>query len=224
MYTALHRMSASPRQQRTDSSVVYENPHGLQGVRSITWYLLQPNILFPSPKYSQLHNHAHTPRASRRTSLTRHQLYLKTMSLHARQPTLLRMVMDPATSPPTTPPKPRPADAAPSSPYTTELEPTPLLLALDMAAERKRLRRTDSVVMSASVESEYVEVDKAEIEGLGEESKECEAGERGDGKEVVVVVKEDLSQLVLLGRSVSNAVWNGVEGVRRGVWGVVGWA
>lgn len=92
-----------------------------------------------------------------------------------------------------------------------------------MAAERKRLRRTDSVVTGASVESEYVAVDKAEIEGLGEESKECEA-EVGDGKEVVVVVKEDLSQLVLLGRSVSNAVWNGVEGVRRGVWGVVGWA
>lgn len=145
------------------------------------------------------------------------------MSLHARQPTLLRMVMDPSTSPPTTPPKTRATDAAPSSPNTTELEPTPLLLALDMAAERKRLRRTDSVVTGASVESEYVQVDKAEIEGLGEESKECEA-EVGDGKEVVVVVKEDLSQLVLLGRSVSNAVWNGVEGVRRGVWGVVGWA
>ncbi len=71
---------------------------------------------------------------------------------------------------------------------------------------------------------DYVAVEEREE---GEESEEKEEQrdslEEGDGKQVIIPVKEDLSQLALLGRSVSNGFWNGVEGVRKGVWGVVGW-
>ena len=148
------------------------------------------------------------------------------MSLHTRQPTLLRMVMDPSSaSQPTTPTKPTTTlSTQDTSPNRTELEPTPLLLALDMAAERKRLRsRKDSVLTGANAEDEYVQV--GEEEGVAEvvEEKKKER-EEGDGKEVIIPVKEDLSQLALLGQTVSNGFWNGVQGVRKGVWGLAGWA
>jgi hypothetical protein len=74
------------------------------------------------------------------------------------------MVMDPsADSAPSTPTRsPSTPSSVESSPNRTELEPTPLLLALDMAAERKRLRsRKDSILTGA--EEDYVEVDKAEV-------------------------------------------------------------
>ena len=108
------------------------------------------------------------------------------------------------------------------SPNRTELEPTPLLLALDMAAERKRLRsRKDSVLTGAEAESVVVEEDVVpEIE----DKQQPKAIEEGDGKEVIIVVKEDLSQLALLGQIVSSSFWNGVEGARKGVWGLAGWA
>ena len=141
------------------------------------------------------------------------------MSQYARQPTLLRMVMDPSA--PTTPPKSSSTTSTPqdTDANRTELEPTPLLLALDMQAERKRLRsRKDSVFTGAVEGSE--EAEKKEEE-QGTEEMEMEMG---DGKEVIIPVKEDLSYLVLVGRGVGNAVWSGVEGVRRSVWGVVGWA
>ena len=110
------------------------------------------------------------------------------------------------------------------SPNRTELEPTPLLLALDMAAERKKLRsRKDSVLTGAVAEDEYVAVEKAEVES-SEEAREVDQREEGDGKEVIIPVKEDLSQLALLGQTVSNGFWNGVEGVRKGVWGLAGWS
>ncbi|KAJ8118094.1 hypothetical protein OPT61_g855 [Boeremia exigua] len=146
------------------------------------------------------------------------------MSLSNRQPTLLSMLTNPTPSEPRTPTK---STTTPdhSSPNRTELEPTPLLLALDMQAERKRLRRrTDSVVTGAE---DYIDVEKEEEEESGEgEGKKMELleVEEGDGKQVIIPVKEDLSQLALLGRSVSSGFWNGVEGVRRGVWGVVGWS
>ncbi len=91
-----------------------------------------------------------------------------------------------------------------------------------MAAERKRLRsRKDSVLTGANggVEDEFVKVEKEEMRLEEGKSEDAE-----DGKEVIIVVKEDLSQLALLGQTVSNALWSGVEGVRKGVWGVVGWA
>lgn len=127
--------------------------------------------------------------------------------------------MDPSAS--TTPPKsssttPNPQD---TDANRTELEPTPLLLALDMQAERKRLRsRKDSVFTGAVEGSEEAE---KEEEKQGTEKVEMEMG---DGKEVIIPVKEDLSYLALVGRGVGNAVWSGVEGLRRSVWGVVGWA
>ncbi|KAJ4342708.1 hypothetical protein N0V87_000917 [Didymella glomerata] len=144
------------------------------------------------------------------------------MSLHARQPTLLRMVMDPsADSAPSTPTRsPSTPSSVESSPNRTELEPTPLLLALDMAAERKRLRsRKDSILTGA--EEDYVEVDKAEV--VQEKKIEMMEEDLADGKEVIIPVKEDLSQLALLGQTINSGFWNGVEGVRKGVWGLAGW-
>lgn len=127
--------------------------------------------------------------------------------------------MDPSAPPtPTktssTTPIPQDTDA-----NRTELEPTPLLLALDMQAERKRLRSRKDSVFTGGVEGSE-EAEKEEEE-QGIEKVEMEMG---DGKEVIIPVKEDLSYLVLVGRGVGNAVWSGVEGVRRSVWGVVGWA
>ncbi|KAG9203868.1 hypothetical protein G6514_002029 [Epicoccum nigrum] len=145
------------------------------------------------------------------------------MSQHARQPTLLRMVMDPSA--PTTPTKTSSSTPIPqgTDANRTELEPTPLLLALDMQAERKRLRsRKDSVFTGAVEGSERVE--KVEGESAEEQEYEKVEMEMGDGKEVIIPVKEDLSYLALVGRGVGNAVWSGVEGVRKSVWGVVGWA
>jgi hypothetical protein len=133
------------------------------------------------------------------------------------------MVMDPSSSSqPTTPTKPTTTPATQdTSPNRTELEPTPLLLALDMAAERKRLRsRKDSVLTGMNAEDEYVQVEEEEVAEVVEEKEERE---EGDGKEVIIPVKEDLSQLALLGQTVSNGFWNGVEGVRKGVWGLAGW-
>lgn len=134
------------------------------------------------------------------------------------------MVMDPSV--PTTPTKPASAPVSQdASPSRTELEPTPLLLALDMEAERKRLRsRKDSVLTGAAKGSEedYVKVDKTEAESVEEKSTEVVDG--GDGKEVIIPVKEDLSQLALLGQSVSDGFWNGVEGVKKSVWGLAGWS
>ena len=86
------------------------------------------------------------------------------MSQHARQPTLLRMVMDPST--PTTPPKFSSTTSTPqdTDANRTELEPTPLLLALDMQAERKRLRsRKDSVFTGVVEGSEDAEKDEATV-------------------------------------------------------------
>lgn len=92
-----------------------------------------------------------------------------------------------------------------------------------MEAERKRLRkRVDSVVTGAE---EYGGVEKADVEDQNEkEIKKVEEMEEGDGKEVIIPVKEDLSQLALLGQTINNGFWNGVEGVRRGVWGIAGWS
>ena len=88
-----------------------------------------------------------------------------------------------------------------------------------MQAERKRLRsRKDSVFTGAVEGSEEAEKEEEE---QGNEKVEMEMG---DGKEVIIPVKEDLSQLALLGQNVSGAFWGGVGGVRRSVWGVVGWA
>lgn len=152
------------------------------------------------------------------------------MSHSTRQPTLLSMLTQPSSpsnSNPATPVKPTTPAAQDSSPNRTELEPTPLLLALDMQAERKRLRRrVDSVVTGAE---EVVAVEGAEDEEAKEaievERKEGQGEkEEGDGKEVIIPVKEDLSQLALLGRSVNAGFWSGVEGVRRSVWGIAGWS
>lgn len=88
-----------------------------------------------------------------------------------------------------------------------------------MQAERKRLRsRKDSVFTGALEGSEEAEKEEEE---QGAEKVEMEVG---DGKEVIIPVKEDLSYLALVGRGVGNAVWSGVEGARRSVWGLVGWA
>lgn len=76
--------------------------------------------------------------------------------------------------------------------------------------------------MVTGAEEEYVEVEKEVVETVQEGA--VETSEAGDGKEVIIPVKEDLSQLAMLGRAVSGGFWNGVEGVRKGVWGVVGWA
>lgn len=145
------------------------------------------------------------------------------MSLHARQPTLLRMVMDPsADSTPSTPIKSSstPSSAEPS-PNRTELEPTPLLLALDMATERKRLRsRKDSVFTGA--EEDCVEVEKEEA--VKERKIEMMEEDRGDGKKVIIPVKDDLSQLAFLGQTINSGFWNGIEGVRKGVWVLTGWS
>lgn len=93
-----------------------------------------------------------------------------------------------------------------------------MLLVLDMAAERKRLRsRKDSVVTGADTEDEFVEVGREDVQGQG-----ANGVESGEGKEGVR--KEDLSELALLSRTVSSAWWSGVEGVRKGVWGLAGWA
>ncbi|KAF1923892.1 uncharacterized protein M421DRAFT_303967 [Didymella exigua CBS 183.55] len=144
------------------------------------------------------------------------------MSLHARQPTLLRMVMNPSCdSAPSTPTK---ASTTPTSldtsPNRTELEPTPLLLALDMVAERKRLRsRKDSILTGA--EETHVEDQKEEVDQ--ERKIEMMEEDLGDGKEVIIPVKEDLNQLAILGQIINSGFWNGVEGVRKGVWGLVGW-
>ncbi|KAJ4379554.1 hypothetical protein N0V86_004735 [Didymella sp. IMI 355093] len=147
------------------------------------------------------------------------------MSLHARQPTLLRMVMDPCTdSAPSTPTKASPTPSSTeSSPNRTELEPTPLLLALDMAAERKRLRRRKDSVLTGA-EEDYIKVGKAEAELIEEKKIETMDKDLGDGKEVIIPVKEDLSQLALLGQTINNGFWNGVDGVRKGVWGLAGWS
>ncbi|KAF3039585.1 hypothetical protein E8E12_009031 [Didymella heteroderae] len=145
------------------------------------------------------------------------------MSLHARQPTLLRMVMNPSAdaAPSTSTDVSSTPSSVESSPNRTELEPTPLLLALDMAAERKRLRsRKDSILTGA--EGGYVEVEKAEASQ--ERKIEMMEEDLGDGKEVIIPVKEDLSQLALLGQTINNGFWNGVEGVRKGVWGLAGWS
>lgn len=94
-----------------------------------------------------------------------------------------------------------------------------------MEAERKRLRsRKDSVLTGAvaGAEEGYVEVDKTDVETV--EEKPIEMVDNGDGKEVIIPVKEDLSQLALLGQSVSSGFWNGVEGVRKSVWGLAGWS
>jgi hypothetical protein len=89
-----------------------------------------------------------------------------------------------------------------------------------MAAERKKLRRRkDSVMTGAEEGSDKLEVGE-EVEQVETETEEKE---EGDGKEVVIVVKEDLSQLAVLGRSVGEVFWSGVEGARRGVWGLAGW-
>ncbi|KAF9694347.1 hypothetical protein EKO04_007677 [Ascochyta lentis] len=148
------------------------------------------------------------------------------MSLSTRHPTLLRMVLNSDEStpqPPTTPSTPATPHDHAASPNTTELEPTPLLLALDMAAERKRLRRrTDSVVTGADA-GEVEEGEGGDGEGGEEEGKEGEGEGSEDGKMVIVPVKEDLSQLALLGQSVGSVLWNGVEAARRGVWGLAGW-
>jgi len=91
-----------------------------------------------------------------------------------------------------------------------------------MAAERKKLRRRkDSVMTGAEEGGEKLEVGE-EVEQVETET-ETEEKEEGDGKEVVIVVKEDLSQLAVLGRSVGEVFWSGVEGARRGVWGLAGW-
>ena len=130
--------------------------------------------------------------------------------------------MNPAAdSPPSTPTSNLSTQsAAESSPDRTELEPTPLLLALDMAAERKRLRsRKDSVLTGAE---DYVEVENV---GVAERRKiEMMEEDLGDGKEVIILVKEDLSQLALLGQTINSGFWNGIEGVRKGVWGLAGWS
>ena len=77
--------------------------------------------------------------------------------------------------------------------------------------------------MLTGAEDEYVQVEK-EVDVV-EEVKEGDSGEGAEnGKQVIVPVKEDLSQLALLGQTVSNRVWNGVESVRRGIWGLAGWA
>ncbi|KAF3003743.1 hypothetical protein E8E13_009540 [Curvularia kusanoi] len=149
------------------------------------------------------------------------------MSLHTRQPTLLRMVMDPSsTSVPTTPMQTSETSISEgTSPNRTELEPTPLLLALDMQAERNRLRsRKDSVVTGAGtgVEKANDEAETTKVECI--EGKDMEGREEGDGKEVIIPVKDDLSQLALLGQAVGNGFWNGIEGVRKSVWGLAGWA
>jgi hypothetical protein len=133
------------------------------------------------------------------------------------------MVMDPSAPP--TPTKssttltPQNTDA-----NRTELEPTPLLLALDMQAERKRLRSRKDSVFTGAEEPQSADEEKEEGESAEEQGTEKVELEIGDGKEVIIPVKEDLSYLVLVGRGVGNAVWSGVEGVRRSVWGVVGWA
>ncbi|KAJ4990501.1 hypothetical protein SVAN01_03948 [Stagonosporopsis vannaccii] len=146
------------------------------------------------------------------------------MSHSTRQPTLLSMLTQPST-PPATPVKATTPAAQDTSPNRTELEPTPLLLALDMQAERKRLRRrVDSVVTGAGDYDAAEEVEgsaKVEVKEDGEEERQRE---EADGKEVIIPVKEDLSQLALLGRSVSEGFWNGIEGVRKSVWGIAGWS
>jgi len=91
-----------------------------------------------------------------------------------------------------------------------------------MQAERKRLRRrVDSVVTGAE---EYSPTEEVEANGKAEESKTEGQEVKGDGKEVIIPIREDLSQLALLGRSVSTGFWNGVEGVRKSVWGIAGWS
>ena len=73
-------------------------------------------------------------------------------------------------------------------------------------------------------EAEKEEVEKGEGESAVGQGTEKVEMEMSDGKEVIIPVKDDLSQLALLGQSVSGAFWGGVEGVKRSVWGVVGWA
>lgn len=91
-----------------------------------------------------------------------------------------------------------------------------------MAAERKRLRsRKDSILTGA--EEDYVEVEKEE-DNVDERKIEMMEEDLGDGKEVIIPVREDLSQLALLGQTINNGFWNGVEGVRKGVWGLAGWS
>lgn len=68
-------------------------------------------------------------------------------------------------------------------------------------------------------EEDYVEVEKAE-----EKKIEMMEEDLGDGKDVIIPVKDDLSQLALLGQTVSSGFWSGIEGVRRGVWGLAGWS
>lgn len=89
-----------------------------------------------------------------------------------------------------------------------------------MAAERKRLRsRKDSILTGA--EDEYVEVEKPHV--VEQRKIEMMEEDLGDGKEVVIPVKDDLSQLASLGQTINNGFWNGIEGVRKGVWGLAGW-
>lgn len=76
--------------------------------------------------------------------------------------------------------------------------------------------------MLTGAEAESVGVDEDKI--LEIDNKQIETIEEGDGKEVIIVVKEDLSQLALLGQMVSNSFWNGIEGARKGVWGLAGWS
>lgn len=70
-------------------------------------------------------------------------------------------------------------------------------------------------------EVDYVTVE--ENESVEERKIEMMEEDVGDGKEVIIPVKEDLNQLALFGQTLNNGFWNGVVGVRKGVWGLAGW-